>query len=85
MNRNSRHLVAMLDDVLELLRADSRQFAVSPRTQRLCVVVDEVLADVELHAGDPRVANRQHFTRRAAVRDWGSRTHSSPRDARNAY
>lgn len=56
VKRNSRHLVAMLDDVLELLRADSGQFAVSLAMQQVRLVVDEALADVELHAAERRVA-----------------------------
>jgi signal transduction histidine kinase len=56
LKRNSRHLVAMLDDVLELLRVDSGQFTVSLAMQPLRVVIDEALADVELHASDRRVA-----------------------------
>jgi signal transduction histidine kinase len=56
LKRNSRHLVAMMEDVLELLRAGSRQLTVSPAMHRLRGAVDEALADVEVHADERRVA-----------------------------
>ena len=56
LKRNSRHLVAMLDDVMELLGADSGHFAVTCDREPLRVVIDEALADVEVHANDQRVA-----------------------------
>jgi signal transduction histidine kinase len=42
--------------VLELLRVDSGQLTVSLAMQPLRVVIDEALADVQLHANDRRVA-----------------------------
>lgn len=56
LKRNSRHLVTMLDDVMELLGAGSGQLTVSRAMQPLRIAVDEALADVELHASDRRVA-----------------------------
>ena len=56
LKRNSRHLVAMLDDVMELLGADSGHLTVSRAVQPLRVVLDEALADVEVHASERRVA-----------------------------
>jgi signal transduction histidine kinase len=50
LKRNSRHLIAMLDDVLELLGDEFNQFTVSPEMRRLSSAVDEALADVEVNA-----------------------------------
>jgi signal transduction histidine kinase len=43
LKRNSRHLVAMLDDVMELLGADSGQLTMSRAMQPLRIVIDEAL------------------------------------------
>jgi signal transduction histidine kinase len=56
LKRNSRHLVAMLDDVMELLGAHSGQLTVSRARQPLRIVIHEALADVEVHASDRGVA-----------------------------
>jgi signal transduction histidine kinase len=56
LKRNSRHLAAMLDDVLDFLRTDSVAFALSPAMHRLCLAVEDSLAAVELHAMGRRVA-----------------------------
>lgn len=50
LQRSSRHLLAIVDDVLELSRAESGQLALSPALQRLGPVIDEALADVETQA-----------------------------------
>jgi PAS domain S-box-containing protein len=59
MLRNSRHLLAIIEDVLQLARAESGQLAISPGHQRLGVVIEEALADVETEAsrGDVAIAN----------------------------
>jgi PAS domain S-box-containing protein len=51
LERNSRHLLAMLDDVLEIARAESGQLTITPGVQRLGSVIEETLADVEAQAG----------------------------------
>jgi signal transduction histidine kinase len=56
LKRNSRHLMAMLDDVLELVRVESGERQPPPGRQSFRSVVDEALADVELHAGTRGVA-----------------------------
>jgi signal transduction histidine kinase len=50
MMRNSRHLLAITEDVLQLARAGSGQLAMSPAHQRLGLAIDEALADVETQA-----------------------------------
>src|SRR5918994_2037081 len=50
MMRNSRHLLAITEDVLQLARAGSGQLTMSPGHQRLGLVIDEALADVETQA-----------------------------------
>jgi len=50
LQRNSRHLLAIVDDVLEMSRAESGQLALSPAALRLGTVVEEALADVEVQA-----------------------------------
>jgi signal transduction histidine kinase len=55
LKRNSRHLVSMLDDVLDLLRAEAGQFAISPSLHRIHGVVDEALADVAWLASERSV------------------------------
>jgi PAS domain S-box-containing protein len=59
LQRNSRHLLAMVDDVLEMSRAESGKLALKPAALRVGVVVDEALADVEMqaHAGTLTVTN----------------------------
>jgi signal transduction histidine kinase len=56
LKRNSRHLTAMLDDVLDFLSAESNRFSVSPAPLRLCPVIQEALADVEWRADAKGVA-----------------------------
>src|SRR3954453_9313504 len=50
LQRNSRHLLAIVEDVLVMSRAESGQLTLSPSVQRLGPVVDEALADVEMEA-----------------------------------
>jgi signal transduction histidine kinase len=50
MARNSRHLLAITEDVLQLARAASGHVAFSPGKQRLGVVIGEALADLETQA-----------------------------------
>lgn len=56
LKRNSRHLASMLEDVLDVLRAESGQFTLSAAAHSLRRAVDEALADVELCAGERGVA-----------------------------
>ena len=56
VKRNSRQLVAMLDDVMELLGASSGRLRVSCARQPLRTAIDEALADVEEHASQRQVA-----------------------------
>ena len=50
LQRSSRHLLAIVDDVLELSQAESGQLALSPALRRLGPTIDEALADVETQA-----------------------------------
>jgi PAS domain S-box-containing protein len=50
LKRSSRHVLEMLDQVLELSRAESGHLAMSPGSRRLGPVIDEALADVEPQA-----------------------------------
>ena len=50
LERNSRHLLSIVDDVLVMSRAESGQLSFSPGAQRLGPVVLEALADVETQA-----------------------------------
>ena len=50
LQRNSRHLMALIDDVLEIARAESGQLSVSPGVQRLGTAIEDALADVETTA-----------------------------------
>ena len=50
LQRNSRHLLTIVDDVLELARAEGGHVALSPQVHRLGGAVDEALADVETQA-----------------------------------
>jgi PAS domain S-box-containing protein len=47
IQRNTRHLLALMDDVLELSRTDSGEMSLSPEVHRLGPVITEALADVE--------------------------------------
>jgi PAS domain S-box-containing protein len=51
LQRNGRHLLAIVDDVLEMSRSESGQMAFSPAASRLGVVVEEALASIETLAG----------------------------------
>jgi PAS domain S-box-containing protein len=55
LQRNSRHLLAIVDDVLQLTRADSGTLILSPGLQRLGPVVDEALSDVTIEADARRL------------------------------
>ena len=50
LQRNSRHLLAIIDDVLELSRAESGQLALATAVHRIGRAIDEALGDVETHA-----------------------------------
>jgi PAS domain S-box-containing protein len=50
MQRNSRHLLAIIDDVLEMSRAESGQLTVNAAEHRLGSAVEEALADAETQA-----------------------------------
>jgi PAS domain S-box-containing protein len=56
LQRNSRHLLAIVDDVLQMSRAESGQLVLSPAAQRLGTVVEEALADVETQASGRSIA-----------------------------
>ena len=47
LQRNSRHLMAIIDDVLEMSRADAGRLRLVPAEHRLGTVIEEALADVE--------------------------------------
>ncbi len=50
LQRNSRHLLEIVDDVLEMSRAESGQLTLNPERRRLGPAVEEALADVETQA-----------------------------------
>jgi PAS domain S-box-containing protein len=50
LQRSSRHLLAILDDVLELARAESGQLTLAAAEGRLGPVIEDALADVEPQA-----------------------------------
>jgi PAS domain S-box-containing protein len=50
LERNSRHLLAIIDDVLEMSRADAGELRLSPDVRRIGPAIDEALADVETQA-----------------------------------
>src|SRR4051812_6603380 len=50
LQRNSRHLLSIVDDVLVMSRADSGQLPISLSVHRLGPVIEEALADVETGA-----------------------------------
>jgi PAS domain S-box-containing protein len=50
LQRNSRHLLAIVDGVLEMSRTESGQLALSPAVQRLGTVIEEAFADIETQA-----------------------------------
>ena len=47
LQRNSRHLMSIIDDVLEMSRADAGRLRLLPAEHRLGSAIDEALADVE--------------------------------------
>jgi PAS domain S-box-containing protein len=72
MMRNSRHLLAITEDVLQLARAGSGQLAMAPGHQRLGLVIDEALADVETQAASAGVSIINAVSRFAAdLPYWG--------------
>lgn len=50
LQRNSKHLLAIIDDVLEMSRAEAGHVPLSPAVRRLGPAIDEALADVEMQA-----------------------------------
>lgn len=50
LQRNSSHLLSMIDDVLEMTRADSGELTLSSGIQRLGQAIEDALADVETQA-----------------------------------
>ena len=50
LQRNSRHLLTIVDDVLELSRAEGGHIALTPNVHRLGGAIEEALADVETQA-----------------------------------
>jgi PAS domain S-box-containing protein len=59
LQRNSRHLLAIVDDVLEMSRAEAGALPLTPAVQRIGAAIDEAVADVETQArrADLTVAN----------------------------
>ena len=55
LHRNSRHLLAIVDDVLEMSRADSGQLSLSAGVRRLGAAIEEAFADVETQASTRHV------------------------------
>jgi signal transduction histidine kinase len=56
LRRNSRHLLAIIDDVLEISRAESGQLNLSAGVRRLGTAIDDALADVETEATTRQVS-----------------------------
>jgi PAS domain S-box-containing protein len=50
LQRNSRHLLAIVDDVLQMTRADSGTLVLSPAVRRLGQAVEDALSDVATEA-----------------------------------
>jgi PAS domain S-box-containing protein len=50
LQRSSRHLLAMVDDVLQMSRAESGHLAISPSARRLGGAIEEALALIEMEA-----------------------------------
>lgn len=48
-------MLALVDDVLEMTRVESRELALSPGIRRLGAAIDEALADVETQASSRKV------------------------------
>jgi PAS domain S-box-containing protein len=55
LQRSSRHLLTILDDVLELARAESGHLTLDTAAERLGPVVEDALADVETQAAARQV------------------------------
>ena len=55
LHRTSRHLLAILDDVLEMTRADSGHLTLSPAVRRLGSAIEDALAGVEAQAASRNV------------------------------
>ena len=55
LQRNGRHLLEIIDDVLQMSRVDAGHMPISPAVRRLGSAVDEALADVEAQAAARRV------------------------------
>ena len=56
LRRNSRHLLAIIDDVLEISRAESGQLNLSAGVRRLGTAIEDALADVETEATTRQVS-----------------------------
>lgn len=52
LQRNSLHLMAIIDDVLEMARAEAGKLRLVPAEHRLGPVIDEALADVETQVAE---------------------------------
>ena len=50
LQRSSRHLMSIVDDVLEMARAESGQLSMSSSVHRLGAAIEDALSDVETHA-----------------------------------
>lgn len=72
LRRNSQHLLEIVEDVLQMSRAESGQLSLSPGAGRLGPVIDEALADVETQATASGVFIRNSVSGAAAdLPYWG--------------
>jgi PAS domain S-box-containing protein len=55
LKRNSRHLLAIVDDFLEMSRAESGHLPIAAGIRRLGPAIDEAVADVEPQAAERRL------------------------------
>jgi PAS domain S-box-containing protein len=56
LQRNSRHLLTIVDDILELSRAEGGHVTLTPKVHRLAGAIEEALADVETQAQSRNIA-----------------------------
>jgi PAS domain S-box-containing protein len=56
LERNSRHLLAIVDDVLEMSRAEAGQLPMAPAVRRLGRAIEDALADVDTQAAARNIA-----------------------------
>jgi PAS domain S-box-containing protein len=72
LQRNSRHLLSIIDDVLEMSRAEAGTLPMSQAVRRIGPAIDEALADVETQASARGVVVANHVSGGAAdLPYWG--------------